>query len=280
LHPTFGFEQEILLNEDKIIEVPFIKNYHVRGSVSIIKAKRSRLASFNLESLIITAESENGEVYKTLTDEFGNYNLSIPGAGIYNLTCKHGYQEMLESKNAEALVDFNGMKEYSYDFIFYEKDRLIDFSGGELGEQEPAEEQIMDEMKEPLSQPNEMPDFFKSLADEMSGDKLEPYKYPGKTISRQEAIEQIGNDFERQIEYRLVIGSYKESLKNEDLEQMIDVAKNNKLNIEVINDYLIVNRDFIDKKSADRFSDSLRNVGIETATMLGKYQEVLIELED
>ncbi len=61
---------------------------------------------------------------------------------------------------------------------------------------------------------------------------------------------------------------------------MIDVAKNNKLNIEVINDYLIVNRDFIDKKSADRFSDSLRNVGIETATMLGKYQEVLIELED
>ena len=248
--------------------------------MSIIKAKRSRLASFNLESLIITAESENGEVYKTLTDEFGNYNLSIPGAGIYKLTCKHGYQEMLESKNAEALVDFNGMKEYSYDFIFYEKDRLIDFSGGELGEQEPAEEQIMDEMKEPLSQPNEMPDFFKSLADEMSGDKLEPYKYPDKTISRQEAIEQIGNDFERQIEYRLVIGSYKESLKNEDLEQMIDVAKNNKLNIEVINDYLIVNRDFIDKKSADRFSDSLRNVGIETATMLGKYQEVLIELED
>ena len=45
-----------------------------------------------------------------------------------------------------------------------------------------------------------------------------------------------------------MIGSYKESLKNEDLEQMIDVAKNNKLNIEVINDYLIVNRDFIDKK--------------------------------
>ncbi len=280
LHPTFGFEQEILLNEDKIIEVPFIKNYHVRGSVSIIKAKRSRLASFNLESLIITAKSENGEVYKTLTDEFGNYNLSIPGTGIYKLTCKHGYQEMLESKNAEALVDFNGMKEYSYDFIFYEKDRLIDFSGGELGEQEPAEEQIMDEIKEPLSQPNEMPDFFKSLADEMSGDKLEPYNYPGKTISRQEAIEQIGNDFERQIEYRLVIGSYKESLKNEDLEQLIDVAKNNKLNIEVINDYLIVNRDFIDKKSADRFSDSLRNVGIDTATMLGKYQEVLIELED
>ena len=138
----------------------------------------------------------------------------------------------------------------------------------------------MDEMKEPFSQPNEMPDFFKSLADEMSGDKLEPYKYPDKTISRQEAIEQIGNDFERQIEYRLVIGSYKESLKNEDLERMIDVAKNNKLNIEVINNYLIVNRDFIDKESADRFSDSLRNVGIKTAVMLGKYEGVLIELDE
>ena len=136
-------------------------------------------------------------------------------------------------------------------------------------------------MKEPLSQPNETARFLHSLwLTKYSGDKLEPYAYPEKTISRQEAIEQIGNDFERQIEYRLVIGSYKESLKNEDLEQMIDVAKSNKLNIEVINEYLIVSRDFIDKESADRFSDSLRNVGIETATMLGKYQEVLIELED
>jgi len=61
---------------------------------------------------------------------------------------------------------------------------------------------------------------------------------------------------------------------------MIDVAKNNKLNIEVINNYLIVNRDFIDKESADRFSDSLRNVGIKTAVMLGKYEGVLIELDE
>ena len=98
--------------------------------MSIIKAKRSRVSIISIWRglIIIIAESEKGEVYRTLTDEFGNYNLTIPGAGVYKLTCKHGYQEMLESKNAEVLVDFNGMKEYSYDFIFYEKDRLIDFS--------------------------------------------------------------------------------------------------------------------------------------------------------
>jgi hypothetical protein len=41
-----------------------------------------------------------------------------------------------------------------------------------------------------------------------------------------------------------------------------------------------VSRDFNDRDSADRFSDSLRNVGIETAVMLGKYEGVLIELDE
>ena len=280
LHPTFGFDQEMLLTNDKIIEVPFVKNYHVRGTVSMIKSKRSRITSFNLEGHIIIAESQNGLIYRTLTDEFGNYNLTIPGAGIYELTCKHGYQEILETKNGEALIDFNGMKEFNFDFIFYEKDRSINFSESGLEEKQTGGKQVVDELKESSSQSDEAGYFFDSFTDELSSDKLETYKYPEKTISQQEAIEQIGTDLERKMKYRLVLGSYQESLKNEDLDQLLDVAKNNQLKVEVINNILIVSRDFNDKESADRFSDSLRNVGIETAVILGKYEGVLIELDE
>jgi hypothetical protein len=278
LHPTYGFVQEILLNDDKTIEVPFIKNYHVRGKISIIKSKRSRVSSFNIEGLIIIAESEKGEVYRTLTDEFGNYNLTIPGAGVYKLTCKHGYGEILETKNDETLVDFNGMKEFNFDFIYYEKDRVINFPGSKLEEKQVEERQVIDELKS-APKSNEAADFSQSLANEIQSDKLESYEYPEKTISRQEAIEQIGADFETKIEYRVVIGRYKDYLKNEDLERMLDVVKGNQIKIDVLNNYLVVNRDFNDKENADRFSDSLRNIGIETSVMLGKYQDVLINLE-
>lgn len=279
LHPTFGFDQEIFLTDDKTIEIPFVKNYHVRGTVSMIKSKRSRITSFNLEGHIIIAESQNGEIYRTLTDEFGNYNLTIPGAGIYKITCKHGYQEILETKNSEAIIDFNGMKEFNFDFIFYEKDRSINFSGPGPEEKQTGEKQVVDELKKSSSQSDEAGDFD-SFAEGLSSDRLETYKYPEQTISQQEAIEQIGTDLERKMEYRLVLGSYKESLKNEDLDQLLDVAKNNQLKVEVINNNLIVSRDFNDRDSADRFSDSLRNVGIETAVMLGKYEGVLIELDE
>ena len=278
LHPTYGFVQEILLNDDKTIEVPFIKNYHVRGKISIIKSKRSRVSSFNIEGLIIIAESEKGEVYRTLTDEFGNYNLTIPGAGVYKLTCKHGYGEILETKNDETLVDFNGMKEFNFDFMYYEKDRVINFPGSKLEEKQVEERQVIDELKS-APKSNEAADFSQSLANEIQSDKLESYEYPEKTISRQEAIEQIGADFEINIEYRVVIGRYKDYLKNEDLERMLDVVKGNQIKVDVLNNYLVVNRDFNDKENADRFTDSLRNIGIETSVMLGKYQDVLINLE-
>jgi len=57
------------------------------------------------------------------------------------------------------------------------------------------------------------------------------------------------------------------------------VVKGNQIKVDVLNNYLVVNRDFNDKENADRFSDSLRNIGIETSIMLGKYQDVLINLE-
>ena len=165
------------------------------------------------------------------------------------------------------------MKEFNFDFIYYEKDRVINFPGSKL-----EEKQVIDELKS-APKSNEVADFSQSLANEIQSDKLELYEYPEKTISRQEAIEQIGADFETNIEYRVVIGRYKDYLKNEDLERMLDVVKGNQIKVDVLNNYLVVNRDFNDKENADRFTDSLRNIGIETSVMLGKYKDVLINLE-
>ena len=116
------------------------------------------------------------------------------------------------------------------------------------------------------------------LFDLLYGKELESFAYPDRTIPRNLAEEAYGDDFENIIGYRVVVGKFKDYLKEDEMNAMISLVRQESYNIDVEDDHIIINKDFDQKQAAEIFTDSLTQRGYNTIQMIGKYEDVFIDL--
>jgi septal ring-binding cell division protein DamX len=76
------------------------------------------------------ATGPKGETYTSLTDNFGNYVISVPKADKFKVHINNVFGLHFYIDTNESEVQFTTNKTINYDFIFIEKKRGIQFEGG------------------------------------------------------------------------------------------------------------------------------------------------------
>lgn len=272
LSPINGYEQEIVLDSNQTYYVPFSKNYKMKGKIVVMQSKFSRIEKLNLDKVVITATSEEGQVYRGLSDEFGAYTLSIPKPGLYFVKCQNKFGESFKTANDEIMVDFNGIKVYDHDFVFIEEERKVSFGKQEDTQEQPA----LNTTEQTNTQPNQVNEELNQLK---TLNINQPYR-PENAIPKREAPTKLGQSYEEYLKYTVFIGRYKGSVKTENMDYLLDLTsarKNYKLDVKP--DGLIISRDFETRDSAEEFRDSLIIQKVCTPSLFGKYNELFVELE-
>jgi len=134
LYNVYGKNQEVIINNNTTIYVPFAESYAVRGEVKIIMAEFSNRTKPSLSGIRITAEGINGEMYSVLTGSTGEYTLNIPQGTRYNIKINNVLDEDFEITRDNYQVDFNGIKTFMLDFVFRERERKINFGNFSVDE--------------------------------------------------------------------------------------------------------------------------------------------------
>ncbi len=130
LFPVYGYEQTFEITSDMQIQIPFVESYKVRGRIILKRDKFSSLGPIDIDNIKVTAESiDNGRKYSALTGDDGTYVLDIPQAGLYRLYVNNIFDKYFTLENDVFNLDFNGMKTFEVDFVFFENERKINFNG-------------------------------------------------------------------------------------------------------------------------------------------------------
>lgn len=81
-----GSSREIVLHKDMLLEIPFASSASVSGVLTVERSNISRFTKpVRLGNIKVTAVSENGSSYSSLTDSQGAYRIDLP-AGSYRLS--------------------------------------------------------------------------------------------------------------------------------------------------------------------------------------------------
>lgn len=125
-----GAKQEYFNDRERIMYVPLVESYKVKGKIILIRDPNSTEGKLNLDGIRITATGENGEAYSVLTDKFGAFILNVPNADKYNLKVNNVFGEHFTIEANELQVQFTKNKTINVDFTFIEKRREINFENG------------------------------------------------------------------------------------------------------------------------------------------------------
>lgn len=115
LKDWYAAEQRINFRKNERIEIPLQKTGTIKGSISYSSNEFSYEIGQQLEGIIITAASENGQIYNTRTNANGHYVFFMP-IGKYNISvnqenlpveveCKNNGQETEILSGGVRLVD-------------------------------------------------------------------------------------------------------------------------------------------------------------------------------
>lgn len=126
-----GTEQNLYLNSNYNLYVPYSLSYRVKGYVKLNRDELSSFGKISLKGLRITAKGSNGEEYAVLTDENGFYAIDVKNAGQYLVKVNNVFGNNFLINYDEQMVDFNGIKLFELDFVFDEIKRKVNFSNSE-----------------------------------------------------------------------------------------------------------------------------------------------------
>lgn len=129
LYNTNGNEQEISMQEDYTLFVPYGEGYKVTGKVQISRDVNSDRGTVKPNSIRVEAISTSGERYTTLTDENGSYSISVPHPGYYKVSVNNVFGNDFYIKNNKMVIQFDGFKLFKLDFEVIEKTRDINIKG-------------------------------------------------------------------------------------------------------------------------------------------------------
>ena len=129
LSNTNSNEQEISLQEDYTLFVPYGEGYKVTGQVNISRDVNSNRGSIKPSRIRVEAVSTSGEIYSTLTDNNGSFSISVPSAGYYKVSIKNIFGNDFYVKNNKTIVQFDGFKLFRVEFDVVEKSREVIIKG-------------------------------------------------------------------------------------------------------------------------------------------------------
>lgn len=272
LYPTHGRTQDVLLHENTSINIPFQKNYRITGKIKIYKDRFTAFDDFNFDRIKIRLVSLDRETsFETYSDQFGNYSISVNLAGIYHLELVHPWGDQLISRSENILIDFNGMKEFKHDIILQERQRQLNLKNAPSFAKDSADNNEVtidyDQIKE---------DGIEQIFNDKN--LLDPSK-PETAISREDAINVLGENFEEIIDYQVHLGTYRKRLTQKEFDNLLDVTSKYKITIDFQDDALHLNKEFDKKQDAEFFIDSMRVFKIDSLMLFGRYADTLINLE-
>ena len=128
-----GSVQSYYNDKERVMYIPLAESYKIRGRVIIVRDPNSTEGKIDFGGVRITAVGQKGETYSALTDNYGDYVLSVPNADKYKVHVNNVFGEQFNIEADEASVQFTQNKTINLDFTFIEKVRGIQFdNGGEL----------------------------------------------------------------------------------------------------------------------------------------------------
>ncbi|MBU78873.1 MAG: hypothetical protein CMD29_01950 [Flavobacteriales bacterium] len=129
LYNTKGSEQEISMQEDYTLFVPYGEGYKVTGQVKISRDVNSSLGTVKPSGVRVEAVSTSGEIFSTLTGVNGSFSISVPSAGYYKVSINNIFGDNFFIKNNKTLIQFDGFKLFRLDFDVVEKNREVIIKG-------------------------------------------------------------------------------------------------------------------------------------------------------
>ncbi len=120
--------QQIYMNEDKTIYVPFFENNKIFGQAVMNRSKLSNLGDIDLANIKVTAEDSYGRTYSTLTDANGYFTIYVPSVDRYKVKINNIFFENFDLEQNNYEVQLNGYKQFEVNFVFNEKKRRINFT--------------------------------------------------------------------------------------------------------------------------------------------------------
>ncbi len=131
LYNAKGDEQEIEIIQNMDYYIPYVESYQVNGVVSLIRDEFSDKGLVNVNGVRVEAVNEKGETFAALTDPSGHYVINVPQAGYFTVKVNNVFGEGFEIDKDKFLIQFDGFKQYTVDFTFYEGKKEINFGNGE-----------------------------------------------------------------------------------------------------------------------------------------------------
>lgn len=129
-----GENQRIEIRDDEIIYLAMVESYKIAGRVIVDRDPNSNEGSISMEGIRVTAVSEKGETYSTLTNGEGMFMLSLPRATRYEVSIFNVFGEQFILERGRYVVQFMENRTINLDFRFREKRRQIRFEGDQLFE--------------------------------------------------------------------------------------------------------------------------------------------------
>jgi len=129
LYNTKGIEQEVSMQEDYTLFVPYGEGYKVTGQIKISRDINSSLGTIKPTGVRVEAVSTSGEIFSTLTDANGSFSISVPSAGYYKVSINNIFGDNFFIKNNKTLIQFDGFKLFRVDFDVVEKTREVIIKG-------------------------------------------------------------------------------------------------------------------------------------------------------
>ena len=129
LYNIKGNDEEISLEEDHTLFVPYGEGYKVTGQIKISRDVNSSRGTIKPSNIRVQALSNSGEVFSTLADANGRYSISVPYSGYYRVSMKNIFGDDFYIKNNKTLIQFDGFKLFKVDFDVVEKSRSLKING-------------------------------------------------------------------------------------------------------------------------------------------------------
>jgi hypothetical protein len=126
-----GEKQILEIKRDTLYHLPLIESNSIRGKIIMDRDPNSNEGRISLEGVRISATSEKGDTYTTLTSANGSFILNVPRGTRYKVSIYNVFGEQFMLERGEFEVEFGENRIIELEFVFREIRRGIQFREGE-----------------------------------------------------------------------------------------------------------------------------------------------------
>lgn len=125
--PSNNAMQELKIEQDMIVYIPFAKANYIKGKAIFERAKLSR-KKISLANIRVTVINDLGEEFSVLTDEKGLFKIPVPKSRSYTVKINNPFDKSIKLEQTEYKLKFEASQSFEVNFKFIEKRRKINFN--------------------------------------------------------------------------------------------------------------------------------------------------------